>query len=706
MAKYENLLAPGKIGTLEVRNRIFLAPMGTNLADDNGFAGERSMQFYESRAAGGAGLLLLGSVSVGYPVGSSNRWQFGLSDDKFIPKLKQLTDRVHKHGAKVAAQCSHQGRVAVNDIKDGRPQLIPSDVEPKSDPDMLADLMLEEMMDLGAAMGGKQASFKIADQEDIDHVIELFAGAARRAKAAGFDAMEIHAGHGYLIHAFLNPSLNTRTDQYGGSLENRARLLMQVIAATKQAAGKEFPIWVRMEGIEHLNPDGISHEQALETSKMVAKAGADAIHVTAYGGAANAIGPTEGYLPHKPMAIVPYARKIKEVSGLPVISMGRIAPKEADGLINNGAIDFVTMGRKLLADPELPNKLIQNRENDIRPCVYCYTCVSQIFFQRRLKCAVNTECGEEFVTVVNPTKEVRNILVIGGGLAGMEAARVASLRGHNVTLVESSKRLGGSALFSAVSYPPNGELVDYLKLQIKNLKVSVRTSTHLDLKSITDLAPDAVIVAIGGENWRPDLPGVNHDHVLDGEDFRAMVLGEKGSVTKKLGLFQRMAVGLSSRSGMSNKPSLLAKASKLYLPLGKNIVFIGGGLVAVELAEFLAERGRKVTILEEREACGKGLALVRKWRNMHDIRKLGVNVHVKVQNINITEDTVEFIDAEGQKQSALSNHVILANSPRENYGLADSLSAEGITVFRAGDCTGMGYIEGAMHEGYAAGNAC
>lgn len=705
MDSYEKLLSPGKIGSLEVRNRIFLAPMGTNLPDDDGYAGERAMQFYETRAAGGAGLLLLGSVSVGYPVGSSNRWQFGLSDDKYIPKLRQLTERVHKHGAKVAAQCSHQGMIAVNDVKAGRPQLVPS-IPPEKTTDMMTDLLPEEMMALGAAMGNKQAELKVAEQSDIDYVIDLFANAARRAKAAGFDAMEIHGGHGYLLHAFLNPSINTREDDYGGSLENRARLLVQVIKACKHAVGTDFPIWVRMEGIEHLNPDGISHEQALETAKIVAAAGADAIHVTAYGGASNAIGPTVGYLPHEPMALVPYARRMKETSGLPVISMGRIEPLDANALIDSGALDFVTMGRKLLADPELPNKLMANKAEDIRPCVYCYTCISQIYFQERVKCAVNTECGQEFITVVSPSSDVRNVLVIGGGLAGMEAARVAALRGHKVTLVEKSKRLGGSALFSAVSYAPNGKLVEYLKTQLVKQNVNVKTSTNLDLESIKALAPDSVVVATGGENWRPDVPGVEHKHVLDGEDFRAMVLGDKGEGLKKLNLFQRLAVGVASKSGLSDKPELLSKASKLYLPLGKNIVFIGGGLVAVELAEFLAQRGRKVTILEELDACGKGLALVRRWRNMHDIRQLGVDVQTKVSGVKIDKVFVSFIDGHGEPQTARADHVILANSPREHYDFADDIAAAGLQVFRAGDCRGMGYIEGAMHQGYTAGNAC
>ncbi len=705
MANYQHLLSPGKIGTLEVRNRIFLTPMGTNLPAEDGFASERAMQFYETRAAGGAGLLLLGSVSVGYPTGSSNVGQFGISDDKFIPGLKKLTDRVHAHGAKVAAQCSHQGMVAVNDIKAGRPQFMVSDYTPPPS-DMATDLYPEEMMEMFAAMGGKEAEHKVIDQQDIDWVIELFGNAARRAREAGFDAMEIHAGHGYLIHSFLNPAINTRTDQYGGSLENRARFLLQVIDATKAAAGSDFPIWVRMEGVEYLNPKGgITHEQALETAKMVASAGADAIHVTAYGGASRGIGPTEGYIPHKPMALVPYARRIKEASGLPVITMGRIEPEDADELVKSGALDFVTMGRKLLAEPELPNKLAEGRPEDIRPCVYCYTCISQIYFQRRLKCAVNAECGQEFETVILPAEAPGKVLVIGGGLAGMEAARVATLRGHQVTLLEKSKRLGGSALFSAVSYPPNGRLVNYLATQLEKLKVDVRTGVEASEAMIQELKPDAVIVAVGGEPWKPNIPGVDLDHVLDGEDFRAMVLGEQQEIPKKLGWLKRTAISLAGRTGMTKDPALLAKASKLYLPLSKHIAFIGGGLVAVELAEFLAERGRKVSILEEGPACGKGLAIVRRWRNMHDVRQLGVNVQVNVSQLRIGPDAVYFSDADGETQCVKAGQVILANSPRENYSLADAIAAQGYRVLRAGDCTGMSYIEGAMHEGHTAGNA-
>jgi 2,4-dienoyl-CoA reductase-like NADH-dependent reductase (Old Yellow Enzyme family) len=698
MSRYAHILASGRIGTLELRNRILMTPMGSNTADPEGYCGERIRQYYGARAEGGAALLIMGSVAISWPVGSANWRQVAISDDRFIPGLKAVADEVHAHGAKLAVQLQHAGLTAMNDIRDGRPMLTPS-VPKDKDGDMGPMLFPEEIAAMSTPYANPHAKVghQVATEADLAWVIGQFADAADRAKRAGMDAVELHAGHGYLIHSFLNPSVNTRDDRWGGSLENRARLLVEVIRAIKQRCGRDYPVWCRIDGVEFMTEGGITHEDAKATARLAEAAGADAIHVSAYADASKGESFTVAHATHRPCGFVEYAAGIKSVVKIPVITAGRIEPEVGDELIRRGQIDFITMGRKLLADPELPRKLREGRANEIRPCVYCYTCISQIFVNKSVICAVNARTGREFETVITPADKPKHVLVAGGGPAGMEAARVARLRGHRVTLCEKGSRLGGTVFFSAASYPPNGKLVQYLDNEMGRLGVAVRLHTEVTPALIANLKPDAVVAALGARREMPAVPGIELPHVLSGDDIRAMVTGEGGG---RSGGLTAGLMTLGKWAGVLDRPDWMRKLSRVWMPLGKRIVLVGGGLVAIELAEFLAERGRQVTILEEGAVFGAGLKLVRRWRNIADCKRLGVAFLPQARLARVDADSLVYLNAGGQERRIPADQVIITSGAEADTAAVEQLASAGVPVHAIGDVTGVGYIDGAIHAGF------
>ncbi|MBK8305719.1 MAG: FAD-dependent oxidoreductase [Gammaproteobacteria bacterium] len=702
MASYEHLLSPGCIGRLELRNRIFMSPMGSNTADPEGYCGERLRKYYAARAEGGAALLIMGSVAISWPVGSANFRQVAISDDRFIPGLAAVADEVHVHGAKLAVQLQHAGLTAMNDIRDGRPLLTPS-IPVMKDGDMGPYLFPDEAQRMSTPYSAPTAKlhYRVASEEDLAWVVAEFATAAARAREAGIDAVEIHAGHGYLVHSFLNPAVNTREDRWGGSLENRARLLVEVIRAIKDRCGADYPVWCRLDGIEFLTEGGITHEDACATARLAEAAGADAIHVSAYADASKGESFTLAHTVHKPAGFVPFAAGIKSVVKIPVITAGRIEPAAANDFIRRGSFDFVTMARKLLADPELPRKLGEGRAAEIRPCIYCYTCISQIFVNEATKCAVNARTGRENETVIVQAERSRRIMIAGGGPAGMETARVARLRGHQVILCEKSSRLGGTVRFSATSYAPNAGLVRYLCGEMTRLGVEVRLGTELTADLVAREKPDEVVIAVGARREVPAIPGIELSHVLSGDDIRAMLTGELAEGPgPALGDVSRLLLGAGKRLGVLERPDWMRMLSRLWMPLGQRIVMIGGGLVAIELAEFLAERGRKVTVLEAGEVLGAGLKLVRRWRNIADCKRLGVEMLTGALPVRIDTDSVVYRNSHGQERRIAADQVIITSGAVANPGLAASLSSAGIEVHEIGDCAGIGYIDGAIHAGF------
>jgi 2,4-dienoyl-CoA reductase (NADPH2) len=697
---YEHLLSPGRIGSLEIRNRIQMAPMGSNLGEAGGHIGERCLRYYEARARGGVGLITVETTAVAYPEGATGPHQPGISDNAFLPGLQRLTEAIHAHGARCAIQLTHHGKTANLDVLEGRPLLMPSKPHFNGANDLFAALTAEEVQAFPGT-GVPHPGVREASHDDIARVVQAFGAAAARARRAGFDAVELHGAHGYLISEFLSPAWNAREDEYGGPLENRARLLQEVLRAMKTSAGPDFPVWVRLDATEFRTQGGIRFEDALRTAELAEQAGADAIHVSAYGDPTSGVAFTDAPLAHAENAYADYAREIKRRVGVPVIAVGRLELEAADRLIAEGGADFVAMGRKLLADPELPRKLAEGRPADVRPCVYCYVCVSQHFFDRSTYCAVNATTGHEHETELRPAPVARHVLVIGGGPAGMEAARVATLRGHRVTLCERSAQLGGTLRFAGLVYEPNARLLRWLERQVRELGVEVQLSSEMTPAGVEQLGADVVVVATGARRERPAVPGAEAAHVLDGDDLRAMLTGE--GRTRGLSVLQRGALRAGRVLGLTANPDRARELSRRWLPLGKRIAIWGGGLVGCEIAEFLAERGRQVWVLEPGEKLATEMSLARRWRALYELQELGVELLPGVRLVRVDERELVFSQGEAAARSLEIDQLILAAGVEPAPGLANALRAAGHAVHEIGDVTGVGYIEGAIRDGFQLG---
>lgn len=708
MGTFDNLLRPGRIGRMELRNRIVMAPMGSNFAESDGTCGERIQAYYEARAAGGAGLLIMGVCAVAYPAGTAEPYQVGVSEERFVPGLTALAERVHRHGAKVAMQLQHAGKTSVRDLAEGRELWVPS-MPPALKTDMMQALTREELgAFISSSKGREKAGVKIRvmDKADIAQMAEWFAAAAERARRAGFDGVEIHAAHSYIIAGFLSSYYNKRDDEYGGPLENRARMLLEVIAAVRARVGADFPVWLRLDAEEIRTPGGITLEDAKAVARMAEAAGVDAVSVSAYANTSTGVAFTEAPLVQQKAGFLPWTAEIKAALQIPVIAVGRLEPEVADTAIGAGQCDFVAMARKLLADPDLPRKLVENRPEDIRPCIYCYACVSQIFINQRVKCAVNPLTGHEFETRLNPVAAPAHIVVVGGGPAGMEAARVAATRGHRVTLLERSGRLGGTLFFAGLAYAENGALLDHLVRQVKKLPIQVMLDTAATPGLIRELKADVVIVATGAERSAPAIPGAEQDHVWSGDELRRLMTDDRAEeiAKRKLSFAQRALMKAGSLAGVTDSSDAIQNLSRLWMPLGKRVAIVGGGLVGLELAEFLVDRGRQVTVLEEGPSLGRELSIVRRWRVLDGLRQHGAELLTEVTIKEIGRKAISYTTQEGEARSLAVDSVVLAIGARPDDRLAKELETVKVPVISIGDGAAIGYIEGALASGFAAGN--
>ena len=691
---FNALLAPGRIAGLELSNRVFLPAMDMNLCVE-GEISDGEIAHYTARAAGGTALVITGTGAVAWPVGATSRHQPAFSDDKFIPGIRRLADSIHAVGGKLCMQLCHHGKTASVDTADGRPQLVPSLLEGKPDLSALRDNPMSELMGLATATQGKKATYKIADEDDLAWVIDQFAQAARRVKQAGVDAIEIHAAHGYLLSTFLSRGYNKRDDRWGGSLENRARLTCEVVRAIKRVVGDDYPVLVRVNGFEFGLEDGLTPEETARASALIEEAGADAIHVSA-----NAHNPfadfTQGPLPSEVAQYREYTKIVKQHVTIPVIAVGRMLPEIADEMLTLGECDFVSMGRQLLADAELVNKIREGQRASVRPCINCYVCVEQNFFDGNPKCAVNPALCNESVAVLAPMPTAKHVVVIGGGPGGMEAARVAAVRGAKVTLIEKGSRLGGTMWFSQLTTPANQLLVDWLTHEIQRLNVDVLLSTEATREVVAALNADEIVVATGARRGLPDVPGANLPHVLTGDALRGVITGEAGADQRSLSSFGKFAVATGRSLGLLNSADRIRTLSKTWMPVGKRVVVIGGGLVGLELAEFLAERGRKVTVLEEGPHLGLPMAMPRRWTAVIKATKHGVVLVRDATVVSIDKVSVRYRVGEDEFE-VRGDSVVVASQVEPDVQLAELLSDLGIRVQVVGDALNIGYIEGAIH---------
>ncbi len=637
---FTHLLAPGRIGGLELRNRIVLPGMDTNHCDD-GVVTQAEIDHYAARSFGGCGLVITGASAISYPLGTTSRHQAALSDDRYLPGLAALADAIHAGGAKFCVQLVHHGKTSGVDTAEGRPLLVPSLPTDTLDLSALADSPIDELMKMATATQGKRPTYKVAHADDIAWVVDQFAQAADRVQRAGADAVEVHGAHGYLISTFLSRAYNTRDDEYGGSLENRARILVEVLGAVRAAVGSGCAILVRLNGCEFGIENGITIDETVATARLAEAAGADAIHVSA-----NAANPfrdfTKGPLPDTVAAYRPMAAAVTAAVSIPVLAVGRLLPEIAEEMLANDECDFVSMGRQQLADPNLANKLASGRRESVRPCVNCYVCVEQNFFDASAICAVNVALGNESQAAAQtaPAAVARHVVVVGGGPAGLEAARIAATRGHRVTLLERSDALGGSTWFAARTGSPNQWLVDWLVHEVgeagqgDDASVDVRLGCSAEVATIRALAPDVVVVATGAVG----MPGP-HDVPTDG-----------------------------------TPPT--------------DISVVGGDLIGLSIAQHLAGQGHAVVVHEPGKHIGAAMALPRRWTAVSAATGAGVR---------LVRESAGPPDHTGR--------VVVSNAQQPNTALAEQLRDAGFEVHVIGDANGLGYLQGAMHSAHAVASA-
>jgi len=697
----KNLFSPGLIGKMELKNRIIMAGMGTSLEPEDGTVDWRTIDFYAERARGGAALLIVGVGAIDHPYGLALTNQLGLSDDKFIPGLKELADAVHAEGAKLAIQLHHAGKVAMSDFGRGIDMVSASELSAGGS-EILQDMASTEIPRLMQQFSKKPPhnTTLALSKEQIKDYTRKYAEAAERCKKAGLDGVEIHAAHGYLIANFLSPHTNKRTDEYGGEVKDRARFLLEIIAAVREKVGRDYPVWCRIDGQEFEIEDGITIEDTKRLAPMLEAAGVDALHVSGYGGFRRSF-----Y--HAPICqpeahLVGLAAEIKKTVKIPVIAVGRIDAVLGDRLIREGKADFIAMARALLADPEYPNKVARGRDDDIVPCIQCYNCATQAFWNAPVFCAVNPAAGKETELRITPAKQPKKVMVIGSGPGGMEAAIVAARRGHRVAIYDKGVRLGGALVFASMASELNEAFLYSLIRQVKKLGIEVHLGTEVTPQLIDDVKPDAVIVANGGILTSPDIPGKNRPNVLTGSDFRKMLASNlKGEGAKMLTWWQRIAV----RIGSPLLPYLITipnirKISRIWLPIGKRVVIVGGDIAGVELAEFLTERGRQVTVIEEKDLAAE-MSIARRWNYLQHLREMGVTLIKGIRYGEITDEGVSYTTKKGSTVVP-ADTVVLTGGIAANTALYEAIKAKVPQTLVAGDCRELRLIHGSVEDGYRA----
>ena len=644
MPHFAKLFEPGKMGRVELKNRIIMAPCGTHYSSHYGFVTEQQLAYYGERAKGGAGLIVTEGASTRKPPrGKPGR--ILVNEDKFLPGMKKLADIIHAGGAKAVMQMSsHQG--SMDEVDPASPSGIPHPFTGWS------------------TSIPKQA--RIITVADLEELVAEYGEAARRIMEAGFDGVMIHGANGYLACELLSTVFNKRTDAYGGDLKGRAKYLLDTVREVKKKTSSDFPVILRLMGSDRLSKiggtDGWGIEDSVELCKIVEENGATAVNITSGSLVTPEWTGPPYYIPSGCNIDITAVIKRSGVK-IPVWITGKIdEPSLAEEILRDGKADFICMGRALICDPYWPAKVKEGRVEDICPCIWDKRCIEDVVVDfQPMSCTVNPIVGKEreFQAKLPRVTRQKKVLVLGGGPGGMQAAIIAGQKGHDVTLWEKSNALGGQLILAAI--PPDkqdlGNLLTYLKVQLVKSGVKVVLNKEATTKAVDEFAPDSVIVAVGSSPFIPDIPGINGENVLN---CREVLSGGK--------------------------------------KVGKKVVVIGAGHVGCETCFFLAEKGANVTLTFPEPALEVKYWMFKKYF-LDKLKEYNIKVFPQVQYRKITRNGVELTTREGEEILLEADNIVLAAGSTPNKALGESLKGKYLDFAEIGDCVKARKIREAIEEG-------
>jgi len=661
----DRLFDPISIGNLELKNRILMPAMHMNMCRKF-IVTDQLTSFYAERAKGGVGMITVGYATVDELSGLPGN--IGAHSDEFIPGLEKLATAIKQEGAAACVQLNHAGRYNFSLFLGGKKPVAPSPIPSRMTRETPREL----------------------EAEEIPAIIQRFADAAGRVKAAGFDAVEILAGTGYLISEFLSPLTNQRQDQYGGSLENRMRFGLEVVQAVKVTTGDEFPLVVRINGNDFM-PGGIGREELKAFALELVSVGADALCIN--------VGWHEAQVPQivtkVPRGVFAYlARDIRNEVTVPVIASHRINdPDVARHLIASGFCDMVAMGRALIADPQLPNKSREHRENKIIHCVACAQgCFDNLFKMKPVECLCNPRAGKELETQSKLTETPRKVMVVGGGAAGMSAAIAAAEQGHEVVLHEQGLHLGGQ-LHLAGAPPGRDEflhLAKDLQQQLAELKIQVVLNSSVDEALLTELKPEALILATGGVPISPYIPGVDLPHVVQAWD----ILAGKVATGQKVAIIGGGAVGIETALLLAEEGTLSGEELKFLL--------VNQAESAEELYRLATTGNKQVTLIEMIDKLGTNFGKSTRWSMLQDVKRSAMDTRTEAKVLEITPTGV-IIEQAGQRHEVTAETVVLAVGTKAQNPLQKIAAAQHIFCQVVGDAKQPAMVFDAIHQGFKAG---
>ena len=687
-ASYPHLFSPTSIGPVRLKNRIVKTAAQTYFFD----SGERrfgpiARAFYGAVARGGPGLIICETPAMEAPYKETDDRRHRVDDDRFLRDIEALAAEVHRYGVPLFQQFYHRGpwggvyavgrrRIAASAVT----VRSPFDVHEPDPPHALTTAEVEE-------------------------VVETFVSGAERAARGGIDGVEINCADDHLLPTFLSRFWNKRDDRYGPqSMENRARVVVEIVQGIKRRVGADYPVQVRMNAIEiGAEPLGLTVAEGQELARLLETAGVDSLHVKSHWMGMHQGSYNQEVLfypePHIPLsefpteldwsgrgagAQVPLAAAIKEVVSIPVMTVGVLDADRGEQALAEGKADLIGINRRFFADPDYVRKVQDGRLDDIQPCTHCGTCNAN--YNKPRSCRINACFGLD-ENEVTPLRTRKRVLVVGGGPAGMQAARIAATRGHEVRLWDKGRYLGGAMplanMVKGFEVDELEKFIAFMRHQVAKTGVKVELGREFEPAVLDRVHPDAVVLALGGTPVLPDVPGLDGRNVVKTTDLYGTL---------------RLVIRVAG-------PRRLRELTKLWMPVGKDMVIVGGAIQGCQLGEFLTKRGRKVTIVETGDELGAGMVPERMTRLSYWFDKRGVERLSGVTLVEITPEGLAIVTREGDERFLAADTVIPTLPFAPTGGMAGAIAARGVEVHSIGDCESPATIPEAVRAGWVVGNA-